>query len=428
MRSYGRINRIFSRNRKALYVILGMTIISVLTLSVVYAALSTTLQINGNAEVLASSWDIHLDNIVLNNQSATKTKPTITSSTTATFSTELSKPGDYYEFTVDVVNDGTIDAVINSVTKTPELTTTQKKYLNYIVEYQNGEAITTEQLVLKKTSVRLKVRIEFRNDISASDLPATSETLNLSFKVNYVQSDENIENTTISNNGHLLNFISGDINTIGSEISIGDEHFYLVKNDGTKAILFAKYNLYIGYQIDQSTGIFEELSDPTGIQDSRALGSQWDENGKATNFPWRATLPFGDSSYWWDEETSTYKDSYQINAVESGVSRAYVYGQESNFYKDVENYKKYIEYQGINVEAARLIKLSELIELGCNVADGSCPTEYPWLFNTASWTGTAYDGTYVHCLTSAGLLARSARHLDYITGVRPVLEISLSQF
>ena len=123
----------FGRDRKVLYMILGIVMISVLTLTVVYATLSTTLNINGNAEVSAASWDIHLDNVQLNSSSANTTAPTITNSTTATFSTTLSKPGDFYEFTIDVVNDGSIDAMIDSVTKSPELTTNQKKYLNYIV-------------------------------------------------------------------------------------------------------------------------------------------------------------------------------------------------------------------------------------------------------------------------------------------------------
>ena len=184
-----RIKDFFSRDRKTLYMILSIVLISIFSLTIVYAALSTTLNINGNAEVSSASWDIHLANVQLNSRSATTTAPTITNSTTATFSTTLSKPGDFYEFTIDVVNDGSIDAMVDGVTKTPTLTTAQAKYLNYIVEYQNGEPINNKQLVAKGSFVRLKVKLEFRKDITASDLPTTSETLNLSFTVNYVQSD-----------------------------------------------------------------------------------------------------------------------------------------------------------------------------------------------------------------------------------------------
>lgn len=48
-------------------------------------------------------------------------------------------PGEFYEFTVDVVNEGSIDAMIDSVVKTPELTSAQAKYIKYEISYENGE-------------------------------------------------------------------------------------------------------------------------------------------------------------------------------------------------------------------------------------------------------------------------------------------------
>ena len=51
------------QDRKTLYLVLGIVIISVFTLSIAYASLSTILEIHGNSEVVASSWDIHLENV-----------------------------------------------------------------------------------------------------------------------------------------------------------------------------------------------------------------------------------------------------------------------------------------------------------------------------------------------------------------------------
>ena len=185
----GKLKTFFSRERKTLYMILSIVLISIFSLTIVYAALSVTLNIQGNAEVVASTWDIHLDNVKVTSGSVSGTAPSITGGTTATFSTTLTTPGDFYQFTIDVVNNGTIDAMIDGITKTPTLTTAQAKYLNYIVEYENGESINTKHLVAKDSFVRLKVRVEYRKDITASDLPTTSETLNLAFTVNYIQSD-----------------------------------------------------------------------------------------------------------------------------------------------------------------------------------------------------------------------------------------------
>ena len=93
-----------------------------------------------------------------------------------------------------MVNDSSINATIDSVTKTPNLTEAQAKYLNYILEYQNGASINTKQLVSKNSFVRLKVKVEYRKDISASDLPAASTTLNLLFTLIYTKTNENYTN------------------------------------------------------------------------------------------------------------------------------------------------------------------------------------------------------------------------------------------
>ena len=50
-------------NKKYLTILLVAMIIAVFSLSVAYAALSVTLSIEGNAQVSASNWDVHLENI-----------------------------------------------------------------------------------------------------------------------------------------------------------------------------------------------------------------------------------------------------------------------------------------------------------------------------------------------------------------------------
>ena len=178
------------RDNRKIYIML--IIILMLTVIVGYALLNTTLNINGRSNISKNTWDIHFDNVVTINGSVEAVKiPTIENNTTVDFEVALNLPGEFYEFTVDVVNDGTIDAMIDSITKTPDLTSSQQKYLNYIIEYQNGEQITKNQLVSKDSFVRLKVRVEYKKDINASDLPQTTEILTLGFNVNYVQSDGN---------------------------------------------------------------------------------------------------------------------------------------------------------------------------------------------------------------------------------------------
>ena len=359
MRSRRSLNNFLSKDRKTLYVILSILLVSAFTLTVVYAALSTTLNISGNVQVTAASWDIYLDNVQLNSNSATTAVPTISDKTTASFSTTLTNPGDFYEFTVDVVNNGSIDAMVDSVTKTPTLTETQAKYLNYIVEYQNGESITTKQLVSKNSYVRLKVKVEFRKDISVSDLPTKSETLNLSFTVNYTQADD------------------GGIGVVDN-VCTSSSSCTLIEN-------------------------------PSGIQDSTALGAKLDEEYVPTDFPWYGTTSFSSTNYW-----SSMVSSYP----------AYVYNSNSTLYNYVDNYRAYLESQGAEIEEARLIKVEELENLGCSMDNNHDCSEAPeWVYGTSYWSGSAYSSSFFWMVISTGSLGYDSFSDDDDYGIRPVIVV-----
>ena len=208
-------------NKKNKFII--MVFILMLCITIGYAALNRTLNINGRSNISKNTWNIHFDNIVTTNGSVEAVKiPTIENSTSVDFEVALNLPGDFYEFTVDVVNNGTIDAMIESIEKTPVLTEKQEKYLNYIIEYENGEEVTTKQLVEKESFVRLKVKVELRKDIDPSDLPDVGDVLYLGFTVNYQQADNT--GVSVKDNGIKVKPVaSGDINEIGTIVTIGDQ-------------------------------------------------------------------------------------------------------------------------------------------------------------------------------------------------------------
>ena len=177
------------KDRKMLSTLLCLVLICVFTLTIAYSALDAVLKINGNAKVNGANWNIYLNNPKVSTGSITTDVPTIQSKNTLSFNTTLNMPGDYYEFTVDVVNDGSLDAMIENIIKTPELTAEQAKFLKYEITYQNGESITNKQTLRKYTTMPIKVRIQYRNDLEASDLPKEQVTLNLSLTLEYIQSD-----------------------------------------------------------------------------------------------------------------------------------------------------------------------------------------------------------------------------------------------
>ena len=164
-----------------------------------YAALGANLKINGVANISSASWDVHFKSgsIAVTSGSVTGTNvttaATITNATQVDYAVKLALPGDFYEFTVTAENTGTIDAMIDSVSSklgTTEITTgTLPSYIDYSVTYADGIEIAPKHLLSKNTEETYKVRIEFKKDIEASELPSEAVTLNLNFQINYVQAD-----------------------------------------------------------------------------------------------------------------------------------------------------------------------------------------------------------------------------------------------
>lgn len=186
------------KNRK--FIIVAMILL--LLISVGYAALSTTLTINGTANISAASWNVYFTNIQTTNGSVIPTvAPTVsgTSTVTLNYTVTLEALGDFYEFTVDVKNGGTINAKIatDGISNTT-LTTAQDALVNYTVTYSNGDAIQVGDKLSKSGATisgigdtrTIKVRVEYDPNVTAAQLNAMNGediTLDLEFSLTYVQ-------------------------------------------------------------------------------------------------------------------------------------------------------------------------------------------------------------------------------------------------
>ena len=99
-------------------IVLGSLIGIMILMAIGYAAFSSQLQINGTSNI-SSNWDIRITNITssLSGGASNATEPTYDNENglTASFSTNLTSPGDYAEYTVEVSNLGDIDATLTNI-------------------------------------------------------------------------------------------------------------------------------------------------------------------------------------------------------------------------------------------------------------------------------------------------------------------------
>lgn len=205
----------------------------ILGLGLGYAFLTTTLNINGTTDVDSNTWSIYFDNVQVTSGSVSASTPVIDSSkTTVAFNVHLSKPGDFYEFTVDAVNDGTIDAMIDTITKTVNEGIDIPYYLSYIVTYFDGASVSANQPLDAGSTETYKIRVAYKSNIDPEDLPSTNQSLSLSLHITYVQKDSSAVaidhvppfqleplDTVVSNivSGNTQNYHLGDSKTISLE-------------------------------------------------------------------------------------------------------------------------------------------------------------------------------------------------------------------
>jgi len=179
--------RKYSYSNKKNYAILILFI--TLFFGVGYAYLNTMLTINGTATVAKNIWDVHFENIVKVDGSVTATsEATITGDTAVDFTVDLTLPGDIYSFTVDVVNDGTIDAMLSEVLKTG-LTTSQEAYVEYTVTYSDGEEILSNDALPSGEQDQLLVSVKYKDDIDRTALPDEDQSVELNLSTDYIQDD-----------------------------------------------------------------------------------------------------------------------------------------------------------------------------------------------------------------------------------------------
>lgn len=162
-------------------------------LGIGYAYLTTTLSINGVTDVDSNSWDVHFANVQVITGSVSGSLvtqvPTISNDTSISYHIRLAEPGDFYEFNVDAVNAGTIDAMIGEIHSTlngVEIINLPT-YLRYTLTYSDGVVVENNHLLASNTIETYKVKIEYRSDIDPDDLPSSLQSLSLGFEIEYIQ-------------------------------------------------------------------------------------------------------------------------------------------------------------------------------------------------------------------------------------------------
>lgn len=219
-----------------------------------YAYLSQDLTISGTAIASKNIWDVHfvddtiaedtthLSTCVNPGQCSRVTAPATISDDgiSVNFGVVFHVIGDYYEFTVDVVNEGTIDAMLNDIVK--ENFASYSDYLDFTVTYSDGIPLTQyDQLLKCGDTETLRVKVQFIN------APSNDVNASLGITINYLQADNHKQ---LRGRDPATRIRA--LNTLGESIADDDP-------DGNLRFIGSNPNNYVSFngQIWRIIGVFD---------------------------------------------------------------------------------------------------------------------------------------------------------------------------
>ena len=195
--------RMSTRKRKNIIIIILM--IMVVGMTIAYSALSQYLKINGTSNI-TSDFNIQITNIEFNEESSSNATDVETSgvgTTTASFKTNLEKPGSYAVYDVTVENKGNLDAYLNKLTlnqpsavsinlSTTAIEENSKLAVSSPLTFQVKIRWNSYATTIPEEDITFSIELEYSQDTNYVGLPAdtialaTEKQLSLSETYNYL--------------------------------------------------------------------------------------------------------------------------------------------------------------------------------------------------------------------------------------------------
>ena len=271
--------RLNSKQRN--YIIIGLCMILVI-MGVGYAAFATQLKINGTANI-DSNWNVRITNIqstVQSGSASNAVEPSYTD-TTATFKTNLVSPGDSMKYDITVSNEGSIDAVLESI----DVNTNENEAITFETSgIENGDKLEASQTDI------LTVTVSYNSSVT-SQPENTNSTITVT--LNYKQDDGTVVPPTPA--GPTIG---------GQEVEIVTEGDGLYKDEyenGRYIYKGANPNNYITFNNETWRIISVENDGTIKIMRNESIGNQkWDLDG---------------SNVWETSSIKTYLNGEYLNSI-----------------------------------------------------------------------------------------------------------------
>lgn len=376
------------RNRKYIAII----VVLLLMIGVGYAALQSTLTLNGVGAFNRNSWEIVWDDIQIKSN-VTYTDPDTGDETQGTveytdnthtgieYTAALLIPGDKFEFTVDMWNKGTVPAYASVVDRTTQMlvneieTSEYSRWFDYSIDYTDGRVIKPLNTLQPNERKNVTVTLELKADITNEDLQTLPSTFEGGISILFEQYKSNRKN-------ELPCETTGEV-ALGSTVTCANEDFYVIAINSDDYTLLAKNRLDLEHDKQSANG---------------------------------GNKVFAKSTYWYDDENDEIKSEYTNN---------YVFDSNSKLYDHLDNYKHFLYLNDLDVDV-KLPSLSDLTKSMCTEESGvyTCDTTtYAFLNSTSIWLGNASSKNNIYVLDSTDGITTDGYNTSTKYGIRPVINV-----
>lgn len=340
---------------KALVIVVMLIVVAGLT--VAFASLSSVLNIKGTAYLDAAKWGIKFQNLSepekIGTASSTGTAKIeeAKSAEISNINVNLSTPGDKVVYTVDLVNEGTINAKIDKIEKTA-LTSEQQKYLTFKVTDKDYNEVSKGDILSSGETKKLIITIEFIKDLTKEDLPTNTSTISLSYKLNFVQTDDSkttkdeaenfnsivesaIKKVTNNSNGtYRVYNLPSDSNILGVSNSLNGR-IVINEEKETQIALYDEYKTYCALKkyYDKNFDVVSYSDKCIPESADNLVKNGYGEYGDNTNFTF---LTYDKENGYFYIETNNYvplgesSNSIKIDANKTYYQSVEASGQNSN--------------------------------------------------------------------------------------------------
>lgn len=203
----------FRKRKRSLYS--AIIVLLLVSIGLGYSIINSSVNLTGSVGITKTTWSIYFDNLNIIQGSAlqTQTYSLNNNKTNITLNLQFASPGEKYELYAEVVNDGTLDAMLSDLSVTG-LTDAQKKLIDCKVSYYDGTPILVNDILEANTKEEILITVSYGIGLDPSEYPLTNQSMSATINMHYVQNKKNISvqhntlNTVLQRRAVMDNVVS----------------------------------------------------------------------------------------------------------------------------------------------------------------------------------------------------------------------------